>query len=39
MRFLPLATIDTYVPEMERRGVSVVARGIGGFLEAYGLVA
>lgn len=34
--FLPLATIRSHLPEMDRRGVSTVCRGPGGFLEAYG---
>jgi hypothetical protein len=34
-KFLSLAVIDRYVPEMERLGVSEVARSRRGFLTAY----
>lgn len=33
--FLPLSRIRSHLPEMDRRGVSTVCRGPGGFLEAY----
>jgi hypothetical protein len=33
--YLPLHVIDQHVPEMERRGVSEVARSPRGFLTAY----
>ena len=34
-KFLPLGKIDRYIPEMERRHVSEVARSKRGFLTAY----
>lgn len=33
--FLALATIRSHLPEMAARGVSVVCRSPGGFLEAF----
>jgi hypothetical protein len=33
--YLPLRIIERYTPEMERLGVSKVARGRGGFLTEY----
>jgi len=33
--FVPLKTIETFIPEMERLGVSVVARSKNQFLDQY----
>jgi hypothetical protein len=35
LKFLPLNTIEKFIPEMKRRGVSEVARSPRGFLTAY----
>jgi len=34
-KWLNLQTVKTYEPEMQRLGVSEIARGPGGFLTAY----